>query len=154
MNMDDWSTARLLNTAARLRGRGENERLRASGLSHAGLIMARVLIAQGALSQVDLAQRLHIQPQTAGRTLDRLEALGYVQRGRAEQDRRIVLVAATDAGRHAVDTLDAGEARLDEATGLSDQALRAGLEHIIRSIRPDAFGDGPQLSSVPDVVRQ
>lgn len=139
MNMDSWSTARLLNTAARLRERHENERLSANGLTHAGAILLRVLGTYGSLSQVDLARLLHIQPQTAGRTLERLEAQGLVHRVRGDADRRVIQVAATTAGRDLLGAVDAEGARFDEATGLADRELRTCLEEIILSIRPNAF---------------
>jgi len=50
----------------------------------------------------DAGRRLGISKQAAGKTIDRLEALGYVQRAGDDQDRRRKLVRITPRGLEAL----------------------------------------------------
>ncbi|GAB3555782.1 hypothetical protein GCM10027404_33160 [Arthrobacter tumbae] len=151
MEMDTWSVSRLLSTAARLNERYDNERLGAHGITHAGMTLLRVLDVREAISQARLAALLHIQPQTAGKTLARLELRGLVQRDRTEDDRRLTLVKLTPSGHDLLAALDAEERQLEESTGLSDEDLRNALQSIIASLRPDAFHTNhePALGETP-----
>ncbi|SBN64603.1 DNA-binding transcriptional regulator, MarR family [Curtobacterium sp. 9128] len=51
----------------------------------------------------DLAERLAVGPSTLTRNVDRLVAGGWVERRSSEENRREVLVVATDRGRELVD---------------------------------------------------
>lgn len=51
------------------------------------------------LSLGELARRLALHPANAGRLVDRLARRRLVRRQRSSQDRRVILVAATPAGR-------------------------------------------------------
>jgi DNA-binding MarR family transcriptional regulator len=50
----------------------------------------------------DLARRMHLHPATVVGILDRLEARGLVQRERSSEDRRVVTISLTRAGRDLV----------------------------------------------------
>jgi DNA-binding MarR family transcriptional regulator len=62
-----------------------------------------VLASRGPRRIVDLAESLEVAPSTAGRMGDRLVRKGLVRRHRARDDRRVVLVSVTPAGRQVVD---------------------------------------------------
>lgn len=47
----------------------------------------------------DFADAMRVDPSNATRAIDRLEALGLAERTRDDDDRRIVVVTATDTGR-------------------------------------------------------
>ena len=94
-----WTTERLLTTAARLTENAWNERLLAIGITHASFITLRSIEAHGPLSQVDLAEHLHVTAQTVGRTLVRLEQQGLLLRQSSEHDRRTFRVSLTQLGR-------------------------------------------------------
>ena len=96
---DLWTTERLLTTAARLTENAWNERLLAIGITHAAFITLRAIEANGPLSQVELAEQLHVTAQTVGRTLVRLQQLGLVSRQSSESDRRASVVSITELGR-------------------------------------------------------
>lgn len=64
-----------------------------------------VLSTQGPQRLVDLATNLDVNPSTATRLCDRLERKGLVLRQRQTSDRRVVQLAATDAGHQIVDTV-------------------------------------------------
>ncbi|MEY2959215.1 MAG: hypothetical protein RLZZ01_1783 [Actinomycetota bacterium] len=53
----------------------------------------------------DFADALRVDPSTATRAIDRLEAAGLAVRRRDDPDRRVVTAAATDAGRHRVEQI-------------------------------------------------
>lgn len=62
-----------------------------------------VLTTEGPHRVVDLAANLDVNPSTATRLCDRLEAKGLVERRRIPADRRAVEVVATTAGHRLVD---------------------------------------------------
>jgi DNA-binding MarR family transcriptional regulator len=62
-----------------------------------------VLASRGAQRPVDLAQGLSVDPSTATRMCDRLEAKALITRRRDEGDRRTVVLGLSAAGRQLVD---------------------------------------------------
>ncbi|MBP1937223.1 MarR family winged helix-turn-helix transcriptional regulator [Paenibacillus sediminis] len=69
-----------------------------------------------------LAEQLEVKPSAITVMIDRLEASGFVKRHADEQDRRVVLVSITDAGREV----------LEEARRKTNQVLAdyfSELEH-------------------------
>ncbi|MCA9753569.1 MAG: MarR family transcriptional regulator [Gemmatimonadetes bacterium] len=53
----------------------------------------------GPLPSAELARHVHLSPSTIVGILDRLEARGWIQRVRSAEDRRRILLSATEAGR-------------------------------------------------------
>ncbi len=66
----------------------------------------------------DLAKRMYLNPSTVVGILDRLEARGFVQRLRSQEDRRVVKVELTDTGQEL----------LIKAPEVASGLLVAGLE--------------------------
>lgn len=62
-----------------------------------------VLASRGPQKLVDLAGQVGVAPSTAGRMCDRLVRRGLVTRRRASDDRRVVRISLTPAGRDVVD---------------------------------------------------
>lgn len=62
-----------------------------------------VLASRGPQKLADLAEQLGVTPPTAGRMSDRLVRRGLVTRHRASDDRRVVRISLTAAGRRIVD---------------------------------------------------
>lgn len=82
-----------------------------------------------------LARELEVDAGAITRAIDRLEAKGLVQRERATHDRRVVLVALTDAGRAVASQLPAllGETQRQLLHGFDEdeqEALRAALDRL------------------------
>lgn len=117
-DLSAWSTGRLLTTAARLVEQSWNQRLAELDVTHAGFTALAVLATQGPLRQAQLAELVHVQAQTIGKTLNRLESRGHIERTRGDDDRRSQTVRITDKGR---ETLEKG--RDIERTLVSDEAL-------------------------------
>ena len=89
----------------------------------------------------EVGRRLGISKQAAGKTVERLEELGYVQRTDDDQDRRRKVVRLTPRGISAL-TLSAmifGDIRARWASELGAARL-AGLERDLRAVAPgDSF---------------
>lgn len=100
----DWSTGRLLSTAARMVEQAWAERLDRAGLTHAGLIVLHHL-EHGSASQAELARLARVEAQTMSRTVDRLVREGLVERGSDPADRRRHVVSRTAAGERAWATI-------------------------------------------------
>lgn len=117
-DLSAWSTGRLLTTAARLVEQSWNQRLAELDVTHAGFTALAVLQSYGPLRQAQLAELVHVQAQTIGKTLNRLEARGHIDRTRGDDDRRSQTVRITQKG---LETLEKG--RDIERTLVSDEAL-------------------------------
>jgi DNA-binding MarR family transcriptional regulator len=64
--------------------------------------MLVVLDSRGALTLSQLAGELGVQPSTAMRMIDRLEAVGILARGSSRADRRASIISLTPTGRRIV----------------------------------------------------
>jgi DNA-binding MarR family transcriptional regulator len=86
----------------------------------------------------DVGRRLGVSKQAAGKTIDRLAELGYVERGEDSADRRRKLVRLTPRGQQALalsaEAFDCVRARW--AALLGEQRL-AALEADLRAAAPD-----------------
>ena len=91
----------LLTTAARLVQRRFDEALAPLGLTRAAVIALKAM-SHGPMNQEQLAALVHVQSQTLGRVLTRLETGGLVSRTRDPHDRRQFQVEITDAGEAAL----------------------------------------------------
>jgi DNA-binding MarR family transcriptional regulator len=69
------------------------------GLTHGQWMPLFLLLKSGAATVATLARDLNVDPGAATRMLDRLEKKGFVCRNRSTEDRRVVNVTLTDAGR-------------------------------------------------------
>lgn len=72
---------------------------RASGLTHAQMLVLYTLAENGQEMPRDIARRLGVSQATVTTQIDRLEARGLVRRERRQADRRMVWVILTAAGR-------------------------------------------------------
>ncbi|HXM55678.1 MAG TPA: MarR family transcriptional regulator [Candidatus Dormibacteraeota bacterium] len=108
-DLEAWTTAELLALATRLGERAWREFLGTLGVSMAvfGILKA---LDPGPASQVQLATRCRIGPQSLGRTVDRMERDGLVRRERARGDRRQMVVVRTEDGDRMVAEVEAAAA--------------------------------------------
>ncbi len=124
----------LLTTAAGLVQRRLDEALAPLGLTRAAVIALKA-VAPRPMNQEQLAAMVHVQSQTLGRVLARLEARGLVTRERNPHDRRQFNVEITDAGDAAL-----GAAREAESTAVSAdfegwEVLREQLSRFVNSFQ-------------------
>jgi DNA-binding MarR family transcriptional regulator len=101
--------ARLMMELTPVMGRTMAMRLRKPpGMDHMlpphMMLMRR--LQYGPASQQELAAQLRVAPSTMSATIDALEKRGWVSRERDENDRRVVRISLTDAGRKMLETTD------------------------------------------------
>ncbi|MCP6657839.1 MarR family transcriptional regulator, partial [Klebsiella pneumoniae] len=82
----------------------------------------KVVAGHGPIRVSDLARRLYLHNATVVGIIDRLEALGLVQRTRSREDRRVVMVDLTEDGKNLV----------AQAPEVAQGLLVSGLENIPR----------------------
>ncbi|CAI3791351.1 MarR family winged helix-turn-helix transcriptional regulator [Pseudarthrobacter sp. MM222] len=146
---------RLLATAARLVQRRQDEALAPLGLTRAAVI-ALEAVAPRPLNQEQLAAKVHVQSQTLGRVLARLESQGLVTRTRSETDRRQLQVVLTDAGKTVLNAAREAEnnafpAAMDvEGWGILQQQLARFVESLQGPSPDSTGGPGPPDGKTPE----
>lgn len=83
-----------------------SERLLRLGVSMAQLHIVSMLDRHGDMPMSRLAEMVDVSVSNATGLIDRLEERGFVERVRVPDDRRVVLVRLTQAGRRLVDDIE------------------------------------------------
>lgn len=135
-DLEEWSTSRLLTTAARLVDHAWNEKLLDIGITHAGYTTLGVLARQGTMTGARLAVAVHVQAQTIGKTIEKLERQGFISRIRDSIDRRSQRITITPAGLDALTAAENIERTLMVGEGLESFELRTLLRGIIGELAP------------------
>ena len=121
----------------RARGRATGP-LEGSPLSLAQYQLLDALRPAGRLPVSELAASAGVAPPTATRMLDALARGGIVERTPCEDDRRVVNVTLTDAGREAVEAaaehVAAGRARVRDQLTAAEREQAAALELLLTAI--------------------
>ncbi len=117
-----------------------SERLVRNGISMAQLHILYTLQRNGEMPMSRLADVLQVSLSNATGLIDRIEERGFIERTRVPEDRRVVLIRVTDAGRAMLEEVDAigsdllrtvfariGRSQL-AAVGRAMAELRRGLE--------------------------
>jgi DNA-binding MarR family transcriptional regulator len=89
----------LLAQICRLKHARVHTLMEALGLYRGQPPMLRALWEQEGLTHTELAKRLHVQPATITKMLQRMEKSGFVQRKSDPEDQRVSRVYLTAAGR-------------------------------------------------------
>lgn len=126
------STGFLLRDNSRLMKTAFNDRV--SGLTQAQWGALAHLSRHQGLNQVGLADLLEVQPITVARLIDKLVALGVVERRPDPNDRRAQQLFLTPRAQPLLDQLwEAGDEILDEAyAGFSDQERSTFIDMLVR----------------------
>ncbi|CDQ42518.1 MarR family winged helix-turn-helix transcriptional regulator [Mycolicibacterium neoaurum] len=138
-DLDGWPTGRLLSMAARLVEQSWEHVLGEYDLSSAGLVVLHV-VATGPATQREIAHACRVTDQTASRTVERLERLGYVSRQVDPRDERRKTVTSTAAGRGVYTTLvdrEKNDPGLVAAIGDDGPELRRILLKLVRGRRTE-----------------
>lgn len=101
-SLEQWPISRLLSTAARLWEREIADDLRAARLSPSSLTALQALAETGTTNQAKLARHIHITAQSLGRTLSKLEGIGYIRKSIRTIGRRDISISITAAGARAL----------------------------------------------------
>lgn len=101
--------------AARMLESMLREELGADGVHHGqGRALSVLSGSNGAMTQVELSQRLFMGQPGVTAVVTRLEELGYVRRSVSRDDARAILVTLTGAGSAAAEVVHEAWARVDE----------------------------------------
>ena len=118
--------------------------LREVGLYPGQELLLMLLWEREPRSPGEIARELHVEPPTAVKAVARLEEAGLVERARSTDDRRVVLVSLTPAGRALRERVEQIWAELERRTvGDLDAADRARLIELLGTISRNV-GDGPE----------
>lgn len=110
-----------------------SQRLLRRGVSMSNLHVMSMLERHGELSMSRIAEALDVSMSNATGVVDRMEERGLVERVRVPDDRRVVLVHLTDAGRTALEEI---EVFRDEAVGrIVDQLDERQLTRLATTLR-------------------
>jgi DNA-binding MarR family transcriptional regulator len=71
-------------------------------LTRAQFCFLKLIAANADLQVCELARCLGVSPAASSKNLDKLERLGLVTRGTSSEDRRAILLSASDAGKNLV----------------------------------------------------
>lgn len=126
---------RLIADMGRLRSLRDPLAQFASGLTPPQMHCVMWLGLEGALPSRILAERIGCGQPTLTGVVDRLEQLHLVERVRSQDDRRVVRVTLTDAGRKLHKAIDSAfEAQLVAFMSLMDETDRGPFMRIISSV--------------------
>lgn len=154
--IEDWSTARLLVTAARMLEHAWEHLLRDYGVTHAGYTILEECLLDGAQAQRKLARSCRVTDQTISRTIERLERKDLISRVTDPSDERRQLVSITDAGREVYARVVAdvrANGALTDAVTDSGQLRQLLLEMIEKLERAgEAAGSGAQDSDAASAL--
>ncbi|MFY9957359.1 MarR family winged helix-turn-helix transcriptional regulator [Bradyrhizobium sp.] len=123
----------LLHEVARLLKRRFERHARGSGLTRSQWQVLAYLSFHEGINQSGLAELLEIEPITLGRIVDKLQALGLVERRPDPSDRRVWLLHLTPAAHpkltllHRLGVVTRGEA----LAGLPD----TDIEHLLKTLQ-------------------
>jgi DNA-binding MarR family transcriptional regulator len=139
--LESMPLPRLLAIAGALMSARWTARVAESGVEAAELALLYELMRQDGLSHREAAERCWISPAKVTGTVDALEASGRVERRRTTEDRRVVRVYLTDAGREIVERtyprLHEDMAPLaDLLAGDDEPVVRRFLVETIRRLHP------------------
>jgi MarR family transcriptional regulator, organic hydroperoxide resistance regulator len=139
----DESLGWLLNNAARLMQRRFSTKLAPHRVTPPQWGVLVALWEQDGLSLSELAHRSFFDGPTMTGIVDRLEHGGMVERRRDSQDRRVISVYLTDAGRALEAVLPdlSDETNVEAVAGLTDaqvEQLRALLQQIVKNLETPA----------------
>lgn len=136
VNAAHWTTSRLLSTAARLNDHDQSQRLTELNVTHAAATTLKALSDSGPISQTRLAALTHVQAQTMGKILEKLEVKGLVSRVRNTLDGRSMRTHITNRGQTVVQKIDQTRGTVAGSTGSADRVLREQLIAIITRLGP------------------
>ena len=113
-----------------------SERLVRLGISMAQLNIMYTLHRDGEMTMSRLADVLNVSLSNASGLADRMEERGFIERTRVPEDRRIVLVRITAAGRQMLDDVElARSALLERVLDRLDETQLIGVASAMADLR-------------------
>jgi DNA-binding MarR family transcriptional regulator len=111
--------------------------LKRFGVTGPQLWALRTVYTEGPLSMGELSRKMYLHMSTVSGVVDRLEDKGFVERSRGDQDRRVVKISLTKAGKKLVQkSPDAAQGKLlhglESLSRREVLVIRASLEKVVR----------------------
>jgi len=118
--------------------------LRDVGLYPGQELLLMALWAHEPRTPGELARELHVEPPTVVKAVARLETAGFLSRTRSTDDRRVVHVSLTPAGRELRERVEAIWAELERRTvGSLSAADQQRLTELLAAIADNVGDVGP-----------
>lgn len=114
------------------------------------LLSLIAVVEDAPVTVTDIAEKVHVSPSTLVGVLDRLEGKGFVERHRDSEDRRLVYVTPTQAGRSLVSKTpyplqySLGR-KLKQLPKRERERLAASVEHLVDLMGARDLDAGPVL---------
>ncbi|HYF81938.1 MAG TPA: MarR family transcriptional regulator [Clostridia bacterium] len=109
--------------------------LRSSGLSYIQLHVLEKIYKEGEMKTLDISRQMDISPSTLIGMLDELESKNLIMRNRQKNDKRVVLVTATDKGKDQVlQHIREDELFLKNLTAGLDEKEEEQLEGLLQKV--------------------
>lgn len=118
----------LLNLTARNMKHELNERLKKYNLTTSQWALLKLLLENGEMSQIKIAENTHSDKATTGTVIDKLIKKGLVIRKRSEKDKRVYNVQISDEGK------DLLNKSTEYAINTNDKALQGFNEEDIKKL--------------------
>jgi DNA-binding MarR family transcriptional regulator len=123
---------------------------RTAGLTASQMVVMQFIAREGELGAGAIADAARLSQATVTALLDRLEERGLVARRRSVEDRRRVVVALTEAGRHTLSTTpdvlqNRFAARFDRLQDWEQAAIVSALERVAFLLNADGIDASPIL---------
>jgi MarR family transcriptional regulator, organic hydroperoxide resistance regulator len=113
-----------------------SERLLRKGVSMAQVHIMYTIQRNGEMTMSQLADMLNVSDSNATGLVDRLEERGLIVRDRVPEDRRVVVVKATDAGQELLSEVDAlSDDILRRVLGRLDPSQLLGVSQAVADLR-------------------
>lgn len=112
--------------------------LKPYGVTGIQFTVLSVVAHREGLSSADLSRRFYVTPQSMGQLLTTLEGRGLLERTEDANNRRILRITLTAAGRDVVEsgTRDMAKLEEDAFSSLNDQEIRT-LRSLLRTVVDD-----------------
>ncbi len=112
------------------------------GLHRGQSSLLRVLWEEDGITHSELADRLHVQPATTTRMIERMERAGFLERRPDPDDRRISRVVLRDLGRRVKQGVDRMIAQMESVSlrGFTE-AERADFRRYLERVRNNLMAE-------------
>jgi DNA-binding MarR family transcriptional regulator len=133
---DEHHIGFLISDNARLMRTAFDRRVRRLGLTRAQWLVINRLYRRPGATQSELAEMLEVEKATAGRTVDRMERKGWVERRPDTADRRVNrLYLTAEAGTLQAQLAEISDRLVEDALALLSQRERDQLADRLRRVK-------------------
>lgn len=127
------------------------------GLTTPQLLCLEAVSKEENMTLTRLTQNVHLGVSTVNGIIDRLEAKQYLRRQRSDNDRRVVYLELTDAGRGVLDNApsllqDKLSESFGELPGEEQKIITDSLERIVQLMEAENIDASPNLFATDKIL--